>query len=149
MFVAPSYPRDVVVEAISQATVRVQWSPPIPTNGIIMRYRVSKNKSVYYLLLLTCVKVDFEVKAVYNTENGEREFSDSDSVTVQDLYYAMPLLTPRTHYTFNITAYTNEGPGPTVSVNNTINNGRKGEGCLCTYNAWLLFVTQLVYSIVM
>ena len=50
MFVAPSYPRDVVVEATSQATVQVQWSPPIPTNGIIMRYRVSK--SVYHLLSL-------------------------------------------------------------------------------------------------
>ena len=70
-----------------------------------------------------------------------REFSDSDSVTVQDLYYAMPLLTPGTHYTFNITAYTNEGPGPTVSVNNTIDNGRNGEGLQC-----MAFVChQLVY----
>ena len=75
-----------------------------------------------------CVKVDFEVNAVYDTENGVREFSDSNSVTVQDLYHTMPLFTPGAHYTFSITAYTNEGPGPTVSVNNTLDNGRKGEG---------------------
>ena len=41
VFVAPSYPRDVDIEIIDNATVRVHWSPPIPTNGVIMHYKVS------------------------------------------------------------------------------------------------------------
>ena len=64
---------------------------------------------------------------MYNTENGEKQFSDTVSTTVQDLYYTMPLLTPGAVYTFNITAYTNDGPGPTSSVRATLNSGREGE----------------------
>ena len=51
VFVAPSYPRNVVVEAINRATVQVQWSTPIPTNGIIVRYRVSLLIIVAYVVI--------------------------------------------------------------------------------------------------
>lgn len=72
-------------------------------------------------------KVDAEVKSVYSTENGQREFSDSLSVMVQDRYFTMPLLTPGTNYIVNVTAYTNDGPGPTASLNAMLDNGRIGK----------------------
>ena len=91
------------------------------------------------------IKVDAEVKSVYYTENGEREFSDSFNAVVQDRYYNSSLLTPGSNYVFNITAYTSDGPGPTVSESVTLDNGRKGKTIYVrTYNAWLLFCNKLV-----
>ena len=78
------------------------------------------------MLQTDSLKVDAEVSAVYDTENGKREFIANISTDVQDPGYTMPLLTPGTNYTFNITAFTTEGLGSTTSVRHTLNNGRKG-----------------------
>ena len=76
---------------------------------------------------LCIVKVNAEIKSVYSTQNGEREFSHSFKKDVHDHYLNTPLLTPGTSYQFNVTAYTSEGSGPTASVNATLDKGRIGK----------------------
>ena len=66
------------------------------------------------------------MESVYSTENGQRDFSDTFSTVVQGHYYAVPLLTPGTNYTFSITAFTSSGKGPAASVRTTLNSGREG-----------------------
>ena len=80
------------------------------------------------LCTVNFIKVEGEVKSVYNAENGEREFSDSFSAVVQDRnFYDTPLLTPGSSYVFNITAHTSNGQGPTVTERVTLDNGREGK----------------------
>ena len=67
----------------------------------------------------------------YNTENGQRGFSYSINTTVRETYYNTPLLTPGTTYLFNITAYTNAGPGDTITERTILDNGREGRYGFC------------------
>ena len=100
----------------------------------------------YLHVLQTFIKVHTEVKAVYNTENGEREFSDSFYDDVQDHFYDAPLLTPGSSYVFNITAHTINGPGPTVSKKVTLNDGREGKTMYVHVMHGFCFVNKLVMN---
>ena len=85
---------------------------------------------LYTRYVHTCIlviQVNVKVRSEYTTDNGQRDYTDSHSTTTNELHYDIPLLTPGSVYSVDVTAHTSEGSGPTTSLDVTLDEGREGK----------------------
>jgi len=80
------------------------------------------------------VQVSVVVQSRYNTENGQRDYTESHKTETNDLHFDIPLLTPQSIYSVDVTAYTSEGSGPPAMLNVTLDDGREGMYVVIQYD---------------